>query len=63
MKCEVIKQTVYNFTFTESEAQYLADLVQNNLIGEPEPVEISEFRRKLFESIRPQPTLRTPHAL
>ncbi len=45
--------TVHQFTFSDEEAQYLANLVQNNLIGEPEDPRHAEFRKKLFEAIRP----------
>lgn len=44
---------VHQFTFTDEEAQYLANLVQNNLLGEPEDPKLAEFRKTLFESIRP----------
>ncbi|AUR82253.1 hypothetical protein NVP1022O_41 [Vibrio phage 1.022.O._10N.286.45.A10] len=45
--------TVHQFTFSDEEAQYLANLVQNNLLGEPEDPRYAEFRKKLFEAIRP----------
>ena len=45
--------TVHQFTFTDEEAQYLARLVQNNLMGEPEDPAHSEFRKNLFNAIRP----------
>ena len=44
--------TVHQFTFSDEEAQYLANLVQNNLLGEPEDPRHAEFRKKLFEAIR-----------
>jgi|19_taG_2_1085344.scaffolds.fasta_scaffold15114_3 hypothetical protein len=44
---------IHQFTFTDEEAQYLAALVQNNLMGEPEDPNHAEFRKKLFEAIRP----------
>lgn len=53
MKHEVRTEKFYSFTFTENEAQYLADLVQNNLMSEPESPEKADFRKNLFNAIRP----------